>query len=824
MLPVTDMQRRVVCSLFIGLVAPCILFTFPLLFGSGSYQLWWDRFLYELTNRYLFTRSPSVAILGPLWRDDILSGNIWAVNMGPSPLAFAVVLGRLFQLSPFTIDLVGNLTLYFTAVASMYVFLRRILGVSREGATTSAALFAVTAYWIAITWGNPEVYMGTACVPALLVMAHRIERASLTRQGIGLVVPVAGLALVFYVFALHININELLVVLLLVISYAWFVFRSSRSVLWIVIATGLGLVLYAPFLWPFIEAAGVSRRYVGTAFYAQSSFDLQRVFTEATNVLSRIAVGYNDYGIYFVTVIGVLVWICLGPRWSSEPTELRRVLLITVASSVLGYAVELFHEDLNHAKQSIPLLGGWNVWRVRFFSAFGLLTSLAWMLDRALFYPNAGPASPRRRAVLRVALIVMALLGGLRIGYSAYRMRLIPASIYPQNLVLNLYLLLFALATLSLLVFLYRRAGQLHLGVSICRTDSDRLWCVALMVLSASLVTSVHAYRSGVLPINARAAFHPLPMMTYQERYTVPDDLMMVKRLNVTDERVLDLTRPWYDPVVGGMGEAPLLALSGLKVPTGYNALYPALYYRFIHTGINGNAGALEKDIVYGKTMLQIEDTPNTSYDALGLLDVRYILAADGKQFPGYVPVMGFESSGKTLYAVQEAGRVGPAFVSPYVRCFGSDAEALDHIHRTKLPELQGQAVLMTGDAGVAPLCAGRPRDNSLASPTPPQVQVHRGIDRVRIEVESSGGVLTLADTYYPGWKVFVNGVGKPLLRTYTALRGVVVDPGPQSVEFIYSPRVFQVLLRLSNGVLVFLLLAAFVVWGQERFRERSEE
>lgn len=811
-------------------VCPVILFTFFILFGSDSYQLWWEKFLYELTNRYLFAQISSDSLFRPLWREDVFSGNIWALSVGPSPLAVPIVAGRFFRLSPLGIDLAGTVTLYVVAVVSMYLYLRRALYASRESASSSSVMFATTMYWIANTEGNPEVPMGAAILPALLYLSHQIERASSNNQLSSLLASMAGLSLIFYASTLHSSVNVIPIALVMVMVYAWAVFEAKRAVLWVGVSLAVGLVLYLPFLWPIVEAARISRRYVLTDVYAhslytQSVLDWERVVTKATQMLSRVAAGYNEYGVFLVTIVAVLVWATLGTGWRHERAQTRRILCVVMGMSLAGYAAELFHEHINYVKQHVPLLGGWSSYRVTFFSSFGLLTAVAWMLDRSLFHPGPLPDSPRRHAALRMALVLVALLASLRIAYSAYRMRLVPASTYPQNLVLYAYLVLFGLVTLSLVALLYRRIRE-RAAAGFFRTEAERLGAVALMVLSASLVTSIHTYRPGVFPSEARAAIHPLPMLTYAQRYQVPNEIVTIKQLNVSDSRVLDLTRPWYDPTLGVMGEAPLLALGGLRVPSGYNALFPAWYHRFVNIGINGGRGSLEKNLDLGKTLLQVEDTGDTNFDALKLLDVQYVLALNGARLPGYVPVRSFEPAGKTLYGIAAPGGAGPAFVSRGVRCFASDAEALAYIHGGNLQDLQRHAVLVRGDAAVGSLCSERKEQeqHSLTPMEPSRIHVKRDLDRVTVEVNGAGGVLTLADTYYPGWRVFVDGVERPLLRTYTTLRGVVMEPGRHSVEFIYDPRIFHILFRISNVLLVLLLVTTFAAWRAGLSRVSSRE
>ena len=61
--------------------------------------------------------------------------------------------------------------------------------------------------------------------------------------------------------------------------------------------------------------------------------------------------------------------------------------------------------------------------------------------------------------------------------------------------------------------------------------------------------------------------------------------------------------------------------------------------------------------------------------------------------------------------------------------------------------------------------------------------------DRVDIEVETSvPTILTLHDPWYPGWKVEVDNVPRPILRTDVLFRGVEIPAGAHKVVFTYRP------------------------------------
>jgi hypothetical protein len=88
--------------------------------------------------------------------------------------------------------------------------------------------------------------------------------------------------------------------------------------------------------------------------------------------------------------------------------------------------------------------------------------------------------------------------------------------------------------------------------------------------------------------------------------------------------------------------------------------------------------------------------------------------------------------------------------------------------------------------------------------------------NRVRIEVESGEqGYLVLADTYYPGWRAFVNGEEQAIMRANYMMRSVVVPKGKSTVEFRFEPPLFRFGLWASVGAVLLCAIVVLIPFGR---------
>jgi len=80
----------------------------------------------------------------------------------------------------------------------------------------------------------------------------------------------------------------------------------------------------------------------------------------------------------------------------------------------------------------------------------------------------------------------------------------------------------------------------------------------------------------------------------------------------------------------------------------------------------------------------------------------------------------------------------------------------------------------------------------------------------VEIEVQTDvPRFLVLSDTYYPGWKVYVDGKPDKIYRADYILRAVYLSPGKHIVKFTYDPFLFKIGVIITLGTMI--LCAKFI-------------
>lgn len=81
---------------------------------------------------------------------------------------------------------------------------------------------------------------------------------------------------------------------------------------------------------------------------------------------------------------------------------------------------------------------------------------------------------------------------------------------------------------------------------------------------------------------------------------------------------------------------------------------------------------------------------------------------------------------------------------------------------------------------------------------------------KVKVHLKiNSGGFLVLSDTYYPGWKAYIDNRPVKIYRANYLFRAVYIEkPGDYTIEFIYSPFSFRL------GAVISVITLICCVWG----------
>lgn len=164
--------------------------------------------------------------------------------------------------------------------------------------------------------------------------------------------------------------------------------------------------------------------------------------------------------------------------------------------------------------------------------------------------------------------------------------------------------------------------------------------------------------------------------------------------------------------------------------------------------------------------------------------------------------VLVYRSPDVAIYRNEGAGP--RAFVVHRTRVAGSMAEAEEW---TAAPGLDpwGEAILLGGRELTG---ERRPNDRVLIE--------EYAAERVRVRVATEAeGYLVLADSYYPGWRAWVDGRPVTIERAFVALRAVEVPAGEHVIEFAFEPESWRIGAVASVGA--WLALAGVLL--ARRFR-----
>ena len=235
---------------------------------------------------------------------------------------------------------------------------------------------------------------------------------------------------------------------------------------------------------------------------------------------------------------------------------------------------------------------------------------------------------------------------------------------------------------------------------------------------------------------------------------------------------------------VAGFGDSlpPNAAMAyGLSDPRGYDGVAPRHY-----TDLLGRA--------FGPAMAHRIDRQG-ALPIVDLLNVKYLVGngVDAAPVPHWIPVM------TAPVAVYRNDRAFPRAWLVDRAVVRDDASTLDWLVAAT-SDLRHEAPIaeaLRADVSPEPSASGGAGDVAISRYEPTEVE---------LTTRASGRrLLVLADAWYPGWEVYVDGRQSAIVRAYYALRAVPVPGGQHVVRFSYEPASLRIGIAISAGALIAL-------------------
>ncbi len=232
----------------------------------------------------------------------------------------------------------------------------------------------------------------------------------------------------------------------------------------------------------------------------------------------------------------------------------------------------------------------------------------------------------------------------------------------------------------------------------------------------------------------------------------------------------------------------------------GYDAVYPLSISKFIaavntgHTGTTplGRYGTVDDEFSSLLPFVNVKYTIAIKKDKKGNPDANGVVSHffDPKIFKQV-----FED--KTTVVLENVNTLPRAFVVFDWDVATNKSEALNKIVSNDFP--RDRRVVLLKDPGIKKSLDGKFNADVR--------YLHYGEEESLIDVDSpKEGILFVSDTFFPGWKAYIDGKETEILQADYAFRGVVVPEGKHVVKFIYRPDSFFRGVKISLLSLVALV------------------
>lgn len=250
----------------------------------------------------------------------------------------------------------------------------------------------------------------------------------------------------------------------------------------------------------------------------------------------------------------------------------------------------------------------------------------------------------------------------------------------------------------------------------------------------------------------------------------------------------------------------------GLESPEGYDAVYPQRIAQFLASMGSSNSSAT--------TAGRYGFVDNEESHLIDLMNTKYLLAhkvddkgkpdKNGKVLESYLVnnEVSFESGSVAVLKNKDA--LERAFMVYQWEAIHDDKKILDTLLDKDFPI--NNKIVVEDQVPIS-------QNSNLVKNEVKYLDYKETRSKVDVKTEKDG-LLFISDTYYPGWKAYVDGNEQKILRANYAFRAVVVPSGNHIVEFRYEPDSFNIGRTISILSFYFLLLYTYTI---KRFQDEKK-
>jgi uncharacterized membrane protein YfhO len=231
----------------------------------------------------------------------------------------------------------------------------------------------------------------------------------------------------------------------------------------------------------------------------------------------------------------------------------------------------------------------------------------------------------------------------------------------------------------------------------------------------------------------------------------------------------------------------------GISEINGYDATALNPYSEFMGNNVGVIGSSYEKE----PTASAIA---NLGENKLSLLNVKYVLSSKPLENSNFT--LAYSDSGVYIYEYMNA--LPQAFIVHNAEVISSGNDALARIKDTTF-DVRKEIILLENPTNISLLNASGVDEVLLTEQSAQEILINVS--------NTTPGFLVLSTSWYPCWKVYVDGKPSELYKTDYVLMSVFLDSGNHNVNFVYEDQTFRIGILVSC-VTGLTLAVVFITYG----------